>query len=83
MAMTLQGSHQFRQERHQPLGADVIDRRPGHREGLHDIRTIGACPWARDRRRRRDAGLPQEPDGIRARIAGRGDELIEDGALLL
>ena len=80
--MALQGCHELRQERHQPLGADIIGRRPGHREGLHDGGAILPHPGAHDGAGRGDAGLPQEPDGIFTGIAGRGDELIEDGALL-
>ncbi len=82
MAVALERGHQRGQERHQPFGTDIIGRSPRDHQRVDDSGTILSGAGAHERAGCGDDRLTQELDGIRARIAGRGDELVEDEALL-
>jgi len=70
------------EERHQAFGADTVRRCPGDVEGRDDCGAIARLPWPRDGSGGRDDRLPEDTDGVRTRVARRGDEFIEDVVFL-
>ena len=81
MSMPLQNWDEFREERHQPLPADAVHRRPGHDQGLLHLRTIGPRPRPANRLRRTEA-LRQQLDRILPGVPRGSHELVQDRALL-
>jgi hypothetical protein len=81
MTMPFEHRDQLRQEGHEALGADAIGRRPRDDERVLHRATIEALTRS-GQRHRYGNGMGEEPDSILARVAGDGDELIEDDRLL-
>jgi len=77
MAMAFECRHQLGQKGHEALGADAIGRRPRDNQRVLYRATIEALARS-GQRQGYGNGMGEEPDSVLARVAGDGDELIED-----
>src|SRR5450759_641359 len=81
VTVTLQGWHQFGQERYQAFRTDEVCGRPGNLERILNRLTVPACARPPNCRRK-GRWLPQQPNGVLALIPCRRHELIQDQRLL-
>ena len=77
MATAFECRHQLRQKGDEALGADAIGRRPRDDERVLHGDSIEALTRT-GKRQGYGNGMGKEPDSVLARVAGDGDELVED-----